>query len=376
MSIKINSRFDGGNIDCLSCDDPADIQLAIRKDNLSDFYQWFYFRLTGAEGVECSLKITNAGQSSYVEGWEDYQAVASYDKEFWFRVPTHFENGVLQIDHMPEYQSVYYAYFAPYSAERGANFIGWAMGDAKVQLKTLGQTVDGRDLDQLRVGIPLEGRKKIWVIARQHPGETMASWWMEGFIERLLDEDDAVSCALLEKAVFYIVPNMNPDGSVRGHLRTNAAGANLNREWLNPSLEKSPEVFLVREAMEKTGVDFNLDVHGDEALPYNFIAAAEGIPAWTDKLETVSENFGHAYMKANPDFQMTYGYPKDKPGEADLSICTNYIAQTFACPAVTLEMPFKDTIDTPREVQGWSPERSQKLGASAIDALYAIVADL
>lgn len=35
---------------------------------------------------------------------------------------------------------------------------------------------------------------------------------------------------------------MNPDGSWRGHLRTNAAGANLNREWAKPSLETSPEV--------------------------------------------------------------------------------------------------------------------------------------
>ena len=37
---------------------------------------------------------------------------------------------------------------------------------------------------------------------------------------------------------------MNPDGSVLGNLRTNAAGANLNREWLQP-LERSPEVLAV-----------------------------------------------------------------------------------------------------------------------------------
>ena len=44
---------------------------------------------------------------------------------------------------------------------------------------------------------------------------------------------------------------MNPDGSWRGHLRTNASGANLNREWDHPSLEKSPEVKYVRDAMDK-----------------------------------------------------------------------------------------------------------------------------
>jgi len=35
---------------------------------------------------------------------------------------------------------------------------------------------------------------------------------------------------------------MNPDGSWRGHLRTNASGANLNREWGDPTPDKSPEV--------------------------------------------------------------------------------------------------------------------------------------
>ena len=40
------------------------------------------------------------------------------------------------------------------------------------------------------------------------------------------------------------MPNVNPDGSIRGHLRTNAVGANLNREWKEPTPERSPEVAL------------------------------------------------------------------------------------------------------------------------------------
>lgn len=372
----INSKFDGGNITCVSCESPDDIQLSINVDNNSEFYQWFYFRLSGAEGTDCRMKITNAAGAAYPKGWDDYQAVASYDNEFWFRVPTKYENGELIIEHMPEFESVYYAYFAPYSQERCSQVINWAMGDGKARVETLGQTVDGRDLDQLIIGRPEQGKKQIWIHARQHPGETMASWWMEGFLQRLLDEDDAVSRTLLEKAVFYVVPNMNPDGSYRGHLRTNATGANLNREWLEPSMEKSPEVYLLREKMHQIGVDFCLDVHGDEGLPYNFIAGAEGIPSWSERLANLHQQFGETLMAANPDFQMEHGYPMDKPGSADLSICTNYIAENFDCCSITLEMPFKDTADTPQPVQGWSPERSIKLGGSVIDAIYAVVDDL
>src|SRR5690606_34933736 len=104
---------------------------------------------------------------------------------------------------------------------------------------------------------------KCWIIARQHPGESMAEHLMDGLLAQLLDGNDPVARELLRKAEFFIVPNMNPDGSRRGHLRTNAAGANLNREWLEPSMERSPEVYLVRERMRASGLDFALDVHGD-----------------------------------------------------------------------------------------------------------------
>ena len=69
---------------------------------------------------------------------------------------------------------------------------------------------------------------------------------------------------------------MNPDGSARGHLRTNAAGANLNREWGAPTAERSPEVLWTLNAMDATGpVDLMLDAHGDEAEPYCFIIGGE-----------------------------------------------------------------------------------------------------
>ena len=105
--------------------------------------------------------------------------------------------------------------------------------------RSLGQTLDGQEIDYFRLaGGPLQ----VWLYARQHPGETMAEWWMEGALERLLDDSDPVVRRLREKATFHVVPNMNPDGSRRGHLRTNAVGVNLNREWHAPSLERSPEV--------------------------------------------------------------------------------------------------------------------------------------
>ncbi len=375
--IRISSNFDAGNISCLSSDKASDIQLEIEKDTNSHFYQWFYFRMTGARDQACSLKILNAGGAAYPAGWEGYQTVASYDRENWFRIPTTTYDGeTLTIDITPGYNSIYFAYFAPYSMERHADFIAEVQHASFVDLEVLGKTLDGQDIDLLTIGEPDKNKKACWIIGRQHPGESMTEFWMEGFLERLLDENDPIARELLKKAVFYVVPNMNPDGSQRGNLRVNAIGANLNREWQAPSLEKSPEVYHVRNKMMETGVDFMFDIHGDEAIPHNFIAGTHGIPSFDDRLLSLIDRFKAYYMEANPDFQITHGYPQNTPGNGNLTMCGNNTAETHDCLAMTLEMPFKDTDDNPNEFEGWSPDRSMKLGASSLDPLYRLIDDL
>ncbi|MEE9272667.1 MAG: M14-type cytosolic carboxypeptidase [Robiginitomaculum sp.] len=375
-ALKISSNFDGGNIICKSCETSSDIHLDIRKDNKSDFYQWFYFRLSGAAGEECKLTIDNANGAAFTGGWDGYNACASYDKKDWFRVPTRFEDEKLIIEHTPMHGSVYYSYFAPYSMEMHANLIASTQMLPDVYASVLGETLDGQDMDLLTIGDPGKGKKVMWVIGRQHPGEIMAEWWMEGFLSRLLDDDDPTARVLRTKCVFYIVPNMNPDGSKRGHLRTNACGANLNREWGVATMERSPEVLMVMQAMEATDVDFCLDVHGDETLPYNFIAGAEGVPGYTKQGAKWLADFKNAYKQFSPDFQIKFGYNEDAPGSANLTLCTNYVAETHNCLAMTLEMPFKDNADLPDLEYGWSPERASRLGADVLGAMLAVVDDL
>jgi len=198
----------------------------------------------------------------------------------------------------------------------------------------------------------------------------MASWWVEGWLQKLLDLNDASSVALRDMADIHVVPNMNPDGTYRGHLRTNAGGANLNREWAEASMERSPEVYLVQQQMRNTGVDLCLDIHGDEALPYNFIAGTEGVTNWSEARDQQLIGFKRTLAALNPDFQTEYGYPRNSPNNANLSFCSNSIAQTYGCPAYTLEMPFKDTANRPMPDVGWSPERSVKLGRSFVDVVY------
>jgi murein tripeptide amidase MpaA len=374
--VRLSCAFDGGAIEVVSQSDASDVQVKLRADSHADFRQWFYFRLQGGSGKRVRVRFVNAGEATYVDGWRDYRVAASYDRSEWFRVPTTFDGRELVLAHEPARDSIYYAYFEPYSWERHLALLGRAEASPRARVRDLGATVDGRDMNLVVVGEPRAERKSIWVIARQHPGETMAEWFVDGMLERLLDTADPVARRILERAVLYAVPNMNPDGSVRGNLRTNAAGANLNREWMAPSRERSPEVFAVRAAMQETGVDAFLDVHGDEGLPYVFTDGNERLPTYSPRMAGLERGFIQALQAVNPDLQTVHGYPADKETKVNLTVASKWVGHTYGGLALTLEMPFKDNADSPDAVRGWDGARSRRLGADTLAALYAMLPSL
>ncbi|WP_443971807.1 M14 family metallopeptidase [Sphingobium sp. CR28] len=367
--LAISAAFDSGNI-IVRAIEGAQATLTIRKDNESDFYQWFHFRVVAPAGTAMTLRIVDLGGSAYPDGWPGYRACVSEDREHWTRAETHYdsgeEGGTLTIRHTSISDVSWFAYFAPYSLERHQDLIACAALAEGVTLRELGQTLDGRSIDCLTLGT---GEKPVWLIARQHPGESMAEWWMEGALDLLTDPTSALARKLREACTFHIVPNMNPDGAFRGHLRTNAAGVNLNREWHAPSMERSPEVLCVRNAMDRTGVRFCMDVHGDEAIPAVFLAGFEGIPGLRSEQLAAFEAYRDALAARTPDFQTRLGYPVTPAGKANLSMATAQVAERYGSVAMTLEMPFKDNDDWPDEGQGWSPERSMQLARDCLAVL-------
>jgi murein tripeptide amidase MpaA len=368
MPIKISHQFDAGAIEVLRAEAPQSIELNIRKDSRADFLQWFHYRLQGARDQPCTMRFLNAGQAAYPQGWQNYHACASYDRENWFRVPTSYDGQVMTISHTPERDSVYYAYFEPYSWERHLRLLGRAEHSPLARVLHLGSSIEGRDIDAVIIG-SAAAAKKIWVVARQHPGETMAEWFVEGMIDALLDQSNPIARELLQRAAFHIVPNMNPDGSVHGNLRTNAAGANLNREWMAPSLETSPEVFVVRNKMHEVGCDMFFDIHGDEALPYVFVAGSEMLEGFTEGQMAEQAAFLENFKLASPDFQTEHGYAAGKYREDMLKLASKYAGHTFKCLSLTLEMPFKDNAKLPAPHVGWNGARSAMLGAAMLQPI-------
>lgn len=374
--LSISADFDSGNISVIDATDPQHIRLAIRPDTKSPHFQWFHFKVDGMQvGHVHGFSLTNASESSYNRAWTGYNAAASYDQKTWFRVPSSFDGKALNFDLSPTQPHIWFAYFEPYSRERHEGLIDQALSVPGVELLATGKSVEGRDIQLLRKGDGAAGKRNIWIIAQQHPGEHMAEWFMEGVIERL-QQNDSELAGLLEQADLYLVPHMNPDGSFHGHLRTNAQGKDLNRAWQDSTPELSPEVFFVKQQMEKYGVDMFLDVHGDEEIPYVFTAACEGNPGYTPKQQELEADFRGRLSAITQDFQTRYGYPRSAPGKANMNLACNSTGERYKCLALTLEMPFKDNDDAPNPQTGWSGERSKQLAKDVLTTLAQMVSVL
>jgi len=441
--ISISDSYDSGNGEVTSIrlvdgeEDQCDVHVAVRikpdpytlLENKQHF-QYFSFRaalnahsptmrglFSGKKSIKVKYIVENAGEASYASAFEGYrtfvtEGVTPFDPDAWARVEdTRYEGGRLTWNHVHKLDgkegggalSAYFAYFPPYSWERHLGLMAKCAEAKGATVASLGQTIEGRELDYVTVGT---GGNTCWIIHRQHPGESMAEFYAEGLLNRLLGLDgkwDKVAEKARELYTFNIVPNINPDGSTNGHLRTNAAGQNLNREWCPslaphltdgddaydanagtmydaPTLERSPEVYHLLRRMDETGCDAFLDIHGDEELPFNFLAGSQGMSVWSKRLEALHGAFLASYERANGDMQAKVSYEPDGPGEGMPNICSNQIGERFDCFAGTLEMPFKecwvDTMNAGKEDGdkriGWGPERARQLGASVLDALCYI----
>ena len=91
------------------------------------------------------------------------------------------------------------------------------------------------------------------------------------------------------------------------------------------------------------------------------------------RIEALENAFKTAWQATCPDFQTVQGYGHVPPGQANLTLATNWIGQHFGCLAFTIEMPFKDNAALPDGAVGWNGDRSKKLGASVLLPLLAVL---
>ena len=205
-------------------------------------------------------EIQNAAQVSFPLAWEGSQVCVSTDRKVWTRVDAtvyDHERGVLcwPYAHTASTPSVYFAYFDPYDYTRQLDLVARCAAAPGARVRSLGQTLDGRELDCVEVG---HGPLHAWVIHRQHPGESQASFFAEGLLTRLLglgaDPNPNPHPHPHPHPHPNPHPNPNPNPNqayVEGCKRADAAKAAKRREQLREARAHfAPPVFACTEAAD------------------------------------------------------------------------------------------------------------------------------
>lgn len=124
---------------------------------------------------------------------------------------------------------LYVARIEPYRLSDLARFLDVIRPEPKVEITTIGKTVQGRDLEVVRVGDP-QAPYRVFIRARAHPWEPGGNWVVQGLVTRLL-RGDADARRYLSRTCYYIMPMANKDGVALGRTRFNLLGKDLNRDW-------------------------------------------------------------------------------------------------------------------------------------------------
>jgi len=193
----------------------------------------------------------------------------SPDGTHWRAVETELLDGDrLKLTLPMEADRMYVARLEPYRLSDLKRLLDEIRDHPLVAITKIGETVEGRDLEVIRVG-NTDAPHRVLIRARSHPWEPGGNWVVQGMIRRLL-KDDAKARAFLKRYSVCIMPMANKDGVARGWTRFNAAGKDLNRNWDKPAnAVHAPENDALEswtESMIAQGLkpDLMIDFHNDQ----------------------------------------------------------------------------------------------------------------
>jgi len=236
----------------------------------------------------------------------------SEDGRSWHAIPTEkTADNFLRFKVRVDRGSLYLARLPPYRLSDLEALKRRVHDDRRVEIVTIGKTVEGRELEIIRVGNP-EAAHRVLLRARAHPWEPGGNWVVEGLIKRLLRPDEEANQYLSTYCV-YIMPMANKDGVARGRTRFNQLGSDLNRKWDKPADPAvNPENYALESwlasmiAKGQSGdpkrdasrlgprPDLMIDLHNDESGGLHVDRPAKGLDEYLksmSRLETVLRKY-------------------------------------------------------------------------------------
>lgn len=230
-----------------------------------------HFQIHAKPGTKLNFELRNLDNVwNGVRGWvgrELKTMCISENGRDWTTIPADNSDNRVRFSVEMKGPRLYVARLEPYRISDLERLLNSIRANPLVQITPIGKTVQGRELEIVRVGRE-DAPYRVFLRARAHPWEPGGNWVVQGLITRLL-RGDAEAQRLLERTCYYILPMANKDGVANGRTRFNFQGKDLNRNWDKPVVkELAPENYALEQWLEKmiaagTQPHFAMELHND-----------------------------------------------------------------------------------------------------------------
>ena len=297
--IKITCDFESGNCKILkiSTKNNKDYYVKLTKNHepypkhiKRKYENWFYFKVNNCKdkNITFDFKYLKYFQNNF----NKYTTCYSYDNKIWKRTPTTIKKDNIVWSFTPKKNTIWFAYYAPYTTKRKNKLMLEMKKKSNTKYKVLGLSNMKQKIDMLKIG---HGDKHMFIVARQHPGETVGSYMAEGLLKEFFESKHSKKRKeFVKKYTLNIIPMCNPDGVYLGHWYTNKKGCNLNRNWQKRRCVEN-QIILDNFGYQNYGVLY-IDLHGDEGADNHFVTHGSPKPnvvydIFNKTINSIDENF-------------------------------------------------------------------------------------
>lgn len=200
------------------------------------------------------------------------------------------------------------------------------------RVETIGVSEGGRPMLRLanRFGSPdTRQTPGVYIIARQHSGETPGSWVLDGLLRRMAEAADA-------GPIVWAVPLVDIDGVEAGRYGKDHPPHDHNRAWGRPPMRHEAMVIQAdaRRWAERCHPVLMLDLHAPGICEtdgvYAYLNGPDADEGWSDLM---AQHLGD--LVGQP-----FGRIANYPSRFATGHATRFFGEQIGCPALAIETPY------------------------------------
>ena len=349
-------------------------------------YLWFYFKVisdgkeplefvvenaAGAHQTGLRWKITKPVFSTDGHTWvrAEYTQCSFLRHQLWKRGIKLFGKPVFRFRAPVTAETLWVAYCYPYTNSDLNVLMEKLRNSPGVTISTIGKSEEGRDILKVHInrsaGAASERNQQIWIICREHPGETPASFVCEGMIQALLKHPAGKK--LREIYGFSFIPILNVDGVTHGYYYHNANGVNLAFDWEEfISIEARAVREAIADDIEKGTMRLMINLHSsnDPTKGHYFLIMSES------ELKPIDVKFQRSIFRAvNGIYPQLQGHSPVMLWDLLPGITANALYRHYGVYCLYLESNYSRGADGSMV----TPESLRETGAALVEALAQVL---